>query len=76
MVLHVANLVSAATWRAPLEEFIPIGPVAVRVKLTKGVSGRTAKLLVSGERAPVKVKDGWAELKIPSISSHEVVVIA
>jgi hypothetical protein len=76
MVLHVANLVSAATWRAPLDEFIAIGPVTVRVKLTSGVSGLRAKLLVSGEKAPVTVKDGWAEVKIPSISSHEVVVIA
>jgi hypothetical protein len=76
MILHLANLVSAATWRAPLEEFIPIGPVTVRVKLTNGVSGRSAKLLVSGGRASIKVKDGWAELKMPSISSHEVVVIA
>jgi hypothetical protein len=76
MILHVANLVSAATWRAPLEEFIPIGPVAVRVKLTSGVSGLSAKLLVSGERALVTVKNGWAEVTIPSVSSHEVVVIA
>lgn len=76
MVLHIANLVSAATWRAPLEEFIPIGPVTVRVKLTNGVAGQSAKLLVSGEQAPVILKDGWAEVKIPSILSHEVVVIA
>jgi hypothetical protein len=68
--------VSASPWRAPLEEFIPIGPVTVRVKLTKGISGRSAQLLVSGERARVTVKDGWAEVKVPSILSHEVVVVA
>jgi hypothetical protein len=75
MVLHITNLVSASTWRAPLEELIPIGPVTARVKLTKGISGRSAQLLVSGERPRITVQDGWAEVKIPSILSHEVVVV-
>jgi hypothetical protein len=75
MVLHVANLVSAATWRAPLDEFVPIGPVVVRIKLAKGVPGQSAKLLVSGEPAPVKVENGWAEVKIPSVLNHEVVIV-
>ena len=29
MILHLVNLTSAATWRAPLEEYIPVGPIRI-----------------------------------------------
>jgi hypothetical protein len=75
LVLHVANLVGAGA-RGPMEEFIPVGPVTVRIKLPTGVNGRTAKLLVAEQVAAVSVEGGWAEVVIPLILSHEVVVIA
>ena len=76
MVLHMANLVSAATWRAPIEEFVPVGPYKVRVKLVGDVAGRDVKLLVSGQSAGVTTANGWAEFTVPSIASHEVAVIS
>ncbi|WP_116090478.1 alpha-amylase family protein [Sphingomonas crusticola] len=76
MVLHMCNLVSSATWRAPLEEFIPVGPYKVRVKLDGGISGRTVRLLVSDQSVPATITGSWAEFVIPSISSHEVAVIS
>ena len=30
-IVHLVNLTSAATWRAPLEEFIPVGPIKVTI---------------------------------------------
>ena len=75
MVLHVANL-TYATFRAPLDEFVPVGPFKVRVKLNKGVSGQNVKLLVAGQPAQASVSNGWVEFVIPSIASHEVVAIA
>jgi len=75
MVLHLANLVSAATWRAPMEEFIPVGPYKVRVKLDSGLSGRDVKLLVASRSTPATISGQWAEFTVPSISSHEVAVI-
>jgi hypothetical protein len=75
MVLHVANL-TYATFRAPLDEFVPVGPFKVRVKLNKGVQGRDVRLLVAGRAAQASVSNGWAEFVIPSIASHEVVAIA
>jgi len=75
MVLHVANL-TYATFRAPLDEFVPVGPFKVRVKLNKGVSGQNVKLLVAGQPAQASVSNGWAEFVIPSVASHEVVAIA
>ena len=67
---------SAGTWRSPLDELIPIGPVQIRIKLSAGGSGRTAKRLVTTGVATVTVRQGWAELEVKSILDHEVLVIA
>jgi len=76
LILHLVNLTSAATWRAPLEELIAIGPLHVRVKLPADVAGRTARRLVSVGTAAVAVKQGWAELDVHSILDHEAIVIS
>jgi hypothetical protein len=75
MVLHVANL-TYTTFRAPLDEFVPVGPFKVRVKLSKDVLGQSVKLLVSGQAAQASVSNGWVEFVIPSVASHEVVAIS
>jgi hypothetical protein len=74
LILHVANL-SAATWRAPLEEFLPVGPLTVRVRLPADVPGRSARLLVADRTAPLTTGAGWAQRTLGSVSDHEVVVI-
>lgn len=76
MILHLTNLTSASTWRQPVHELIPIGPVSVRIKLEKGVKGQNLKLLVSNDKLSSSVKDGWSEFEIRSILNHEVVVIS
>ena len=76
LVLHVVNLTNTATWRAPIDELIPIGPLQVRVKLPQGIAGRSAKLLVSTGSTPVTVNQGWAEFPVKSILDHEVVVLS
>jgi len=70
------NLTNTATWRAPIDELIPIGPLQVRVKLPQGIAGRSAKLLVSAASTPVTVNQGWAEFPVKSILDHEVVVLS
>ncbi|MEX1239037.1 MAG: Tat pathway signal protein, partial [Cyclobacteriaceae bacterium] len=76
MVLHLTNLTSASTWRQPVHELIPIGPVSVRIRLEKEVKGQNLKLLVSDEKLSSTVSDGWSEFEIRSILNHEVVVIS
>ncbi|MBK5294930.1 MAG: Tat pathway signal protein, partial [Acidobacteriia bacterium] len=75
-ILHLVNLTSAATWRAPLDELIPVGPLAVKVKLPDGVSGRSAKFLVSTGAASISMRQGWAAFEVKSILDHEVIVIS
>lgn len=75
LVLHIVNLTSAATWRQPLDELIAIGPLRVTVKLSKGVTGKSLRSLVSGGNIASRISNGSIEFEIKSIPDHEVVVI-
>lgn len=72
-IVHLVNLTSAGTWRAPVEELIPVGPLKVRIRVPH--AGSTARLLVSGAEKRVSMEVGAAVLEIPSILDHEVFVI-
>jgi len=76
LILHLVNLTSAGTWRAPLDELIAIGPLHVGIKLPPGMRARNARLSVSPRTLPVKTNQGWAEFGVKSILDHEMVVIS
>ena len=59
LILHLVNLTNEGTWRAPLDELIAVGPLAVRVKLPDDVKGHGAQYLVSKGKPAV---DGAAGL--------------
>jgi hypothetical protein len=75
LILHLVNLTSAATWRAPLDELIPIGPLQIKVRLPADVQSVRARTLVGGEAIAATVQAGWAGFEIKSVLDHEVVVI-
>jgi hypothetical protein len=76
LILHLVNLTSAATWRAPLDELIPVGPLRVRVRLPRDARPSAARFLVSTTRPRLTLTPGWAAFELPAILDHEVVVIA
>ncbi len=76
LILHLVNLTSAGTWRAPIDELIPIGPLQVAIKLPQGIRAGKASLIVSAGALPVKTNQGWAEFTVRSILDHEMVVIS
>ncbi len=76
MILHIMNLISAGTWRGQVDEYIPIGPLTVRVKLADDVPGKNIRMIVSGQKAISAVKNGWCQFRINSILNHEVVVLS
>ncbi len=75
LILHLVNLISAGTWKGPIDELIPIGPLQVKVKLPADVKGKSAQLLVAGRTAAAGIRDGWATFEVRSVLDHEVVVI-
>lgn len=74
LILHLVNITGAGTWRAPMDELIPIGPIDVRVKLPAGISAKNARQLVAGGSHSARIENGWASLSVQSILDHEVVV--
>jgi hypothetical protein len=75
LILHLVNLTSAGTWRAPVEELIAVGPLKVSVSLPDQVTGRNARFLVAGSAKSIRAGSRTAEFEIDSILDHEVVVI-
>ena len=61
---------------APLEEYIPVGPITVKVKLPEDVSGDFPNLMVAGQRIVSNVSNGWSTFNISSILNHELVVLS
>jgi hypothetical protein len=75
LVLHIVNLISAGTWRQPVDELIPVGPLKVSIRMPKDVRGKSLQLLVSNQKIPVILTNGWCRFEINSVLDHEVVVI-
>ncbi len=75
MILHLVNLTSEATWQAPLDELIRVGPFEVKVRCAKAPVQATARLLVSGTDKPIRLEGTTATLHVDSILDHEVIVI-
>jgi hypothetical protein len=71
-VLAVRN---EGTWRGPIDELIPVGPIGVKIRLPNGMRGRTARLLASNRTVALATANGWASFEVASIVDHEVVVI-
>jgi Hypothetical glycosyl hydrolase 6 len=75
LILHLVNLTNEGAWRAPIDEFVPVGPIQIKVKLPAGVRGNRVQYLVSGTEPSVALRDGWAAFEVKSITDHEVALI-
>ncbi len=75
LILHLVNLTNAGTWRAAVDELIPIGPLSVRVKLPEEARVEGVRLLVCGHKLAAKAKQGCLNFELKSILDHEVAVI-
>ena len=75
VILHLVNLTNAGTWRQPVDELIPVGPIRVRLHLPEGIRGRKLRLLVSGKEQSVSTRKGWSRFEVASLLDHEVAVL-
>jgi hypothetical protein len=77
LILHIVNLTSAGTWRAPMDELTTIGPLRISIKLPPQFAAKNIKTLVAGDGRPsaISVADGWAKLDLKAVTDHEVTVI-
>lgn len=57
LVMHVVNLTSAGTWRQPVEEYIPVGPLNIKIRLPKAISGKSIALKVTNQQISASSAD-------------------
>jgi len=74
-ILHLVNLTSEATWRAPLDELIRVGPFDVSVDVPASIARGTVRLLVAGQTIKAALSNGRAAFRVDAIDDHEVAVI-
>ncbi len=74
LVLHLVNLTSAGTWRTPVQEFIPVGPLRVKVKASAVAGGRVRSIVTGQGLAAVREGD-WLQFTVPSLTDHDVFVL-
>ncbi|MBM3853235.1 MAG: Tat pathway signal protein, partial [Verrucomicrobia bacterium] len=74
-ILHLVNLTSAGTWRQPVHELIPVGPIRVRVQCAAPGNAIAARRLVAAREFRPTVAEGWCRFEIDSILDHEVIVL-
>jgi hypothetical protein len=75
LILHLVNLTSTGTWRAPVEEFIPVGPLRVHLPIPEGLQPSRIKLLVSSHTTELSMQGKALSFELPSVLDHEVVVL-
>jgi hypothetical protein len=75
VVVHLVNLNHANAWKAPIDDFAPLGEQRVMLLLPPAVRAASARLLVAGADAACDTgTEGMATVTVPRIEDHEVVV--
>ena len=73
--VNMVNLTNPDVWRAPIRELLPVGKQTINIRIPDGKTiSDQAKCLVSGRTLPVSQSDGRAEVELPDILDHEIVV--
>lgn len=75
LILHLVNLSGEGTWRPPVHEILPVGPLKVSVRLPSGMHANRVQLRVAGKDAAIELTDNWCSFAVDRIDDHEVAVI-
>ncbi|NMC38225.1 MAG: Tat pathway signal protein [Bacteroidales bacterium] len=76
LIVFVVNLTNSASWRQPVDELIPSGPVEINMKIPEDMSAKNVKLLVSGKEIMPSVHEKQIGFVIDNVLAHEVAVIS
>src|SRR5262249_37100838 len=75
MTVHLVNPTNAMAMKGPVREFVPVGPMTVRVRLPVDVRARRVQLLVSGGAPHAQEASGTVTVVVPTVRDHEVIAI-
>jgi hypothetical protein len=74
LTVHLVNLTNPMMFKGPFREFIPVGPLTVRLPLG-GKTARAVKLLVAGGAPRADERAGVLTVTVPLVKDHEVVAV-
>jgi hypothetical protein len=75
LILHLVNLSSSGAGRGPVDEWIPVGPIKISVAPLPGRRPRRVQPLVGRSKLSFSFEGGKAEVTLPLLLDHEVLVI-
>jgi hypothetical protein len=75
MTVHLVNLTNPMMMKGPLRELMPVGVQEVRVRLPEDREVERVRLLDAELTRPVRVRDGYLAVHVPSVLDHEVIAI-
>ena len=61
-------------WRHPGRTLVPLRDIAVRYRPAAGESVREVRLASNEEKLQLTLRDGWAEVSVPRLYDHEIVI--
>lgn len=76
LIVHLVNLSNEGAWRGPIDEFIPVGPLLVRVKPPSDLPVRKVESLTSRTQPPLTNQQSWVSVEVKQIVDHEVLVLS
>ncbi|HOT92024.1 MAG TPA: beta-galactosidase trimerization domain-containing protein [Anaerolineae bacterium] len=76
IVLHIVNLSASRAWPGYVEETLPVGPVHIALRLTDDFTPQNVALQVGAQILPVHCADGWANVELPTIVDHELLIFS
>jgi hypothetical protein len=75
LTVHLVNLTNPMTMKGPFREFVPVGPLTVKLRLLEGRRPRRVQLLVAGTVPRTEEAAGSLIVTVPSVRDHEVVAV-
>jgi hypothetical protein len=75
LTVHLVNLTNPMTMKGPFREFVPVGPLTVKLRLPEGARPRRVQLLVAGTAPRTEETAGALIVTVPSVRDHEVVAV-
>jgi len=75
LTVHLVNLTNAMAMKGPVREFVPVGPMTVRLRLPAGMRARRLQLLVGGGAPEPSESGGVITAVVPAVRDHEVVAV-
>jgi hypothetical protein len=75
LTVHLVNLTNAMAMKGPVREFVPVGPMTVRLRLPAGARARRVQLLIADTAATAAEVDGAVTVVVPTVRDHEVVAV-